>query len=181
MRDTTGMASRSDYRLWASQRSRGHGGRGHSAAGRGYLLSIWLQRAFAMVTMTLTAIGTGMIYWWAFDIIPPVQVAEAKPVQELFRYGEPIAIEQHLSVSRKCQGIVSRAVVDGAGFVYPLLLATDPIIEQGENRVRVEFKLPEILGPGVYRYREVARWRCNPLSDIDQVLVDVPFTVVRWR
>lgn len=179
MRDTTGVVPRQDYRLWARHRSGGHGGRSHLAACGIGVVSIWLQRAFALLTLALTAVGTGMLYVWAFDTSPPVEVSEAKPVQELFRYGEPIAIEQHLTVDRKCQGIVSRAVVDGAGFVYPLLLATDPIIQTGDNRVRVEFKLPEILGPGKYRYREVAQWRCNPLSDINQVLVDVPFTVVR--
>lgn len=144
-------------------------------------LVCWLQRAFAVITVMLCAVGVGMIYWWTFDTYPPVNVVEARPVQELFKYGEPIAVEQHLDVRRKCQGIVSRAVVDGAGFIYPLLLATDPVIEVGDIKVRVEFNLPEILGPGAYRYREVARWRCNPLADIDQVLLDVPFTVVRWR
>lgn len=143
-------------------------------------IALSLQRAFAILTLAMTAAGTAMLYVWAFDLRPPVQMIEARPVQELFRFGEPIAVQQHLDVSRKCQGIVSRSVVDGAGFVYPLLLATDPTIEIGENRVRVEFQLPSMLGPGKYRYREVARWRCNPLTDIDQVLVDVPFTVVQW-
>lgn len=144
-------------------------------------LSCWLQRAFAGVTLTASAVGVGMIYWWVFDLRPPVTVIEAKPVQELFRYGEVIAVEQHLEVRRKCQGTVSRSVVDGAGFYYPLLLASDPSIEVGDQKVRVEFALPEILGPGKYRYREVARWSCNPLGEIDQVLMDVPFVVVRWR
>ena len=141
----------------------------------------WLQRVFAVVTVALTAAGVALVYWWAFDTRAPLTVLEARPIQELFRYGEPIAVEEHLDVRRKCQGIVSRAVVDGAGFVYPLLLAVDPAIELGVSRVRVEFRLPDILGPGNYRYREVAHWRCNPLSDVEQVMIDVPFTVVTWR
>lgn len=140
----------------------------------------WAQRIFAVVTLTLTAAGVGLIYWWVLDVRTPVTVLDARPVAELFRSGEPVAVEQHLDVRRKCRGVVSRAVVDGAGFLYPLLLAVDPAIEMGVNRVRVEFRLPEMLGPGHYRYREVARWRCNPLTDIDQVLLDVPFTVVSW-
>lgn len=144
-------------------------------------LSGWVSRIFAAVTLTLTAAGVGLIYWWAFDTRPPLTVLEARPIQGLFRYGEPIAVEEHLDVRRKCPGIVSRAVVDGAGFVYPLLLAVDPATEVGLNRVRVEFRLPDILGPGNYRYREVAHWRCNPLGEVEQVLLDVPFTVVSWK
>lgn len=139
-----------------------------------------LHRAFAALTLVLTAIGVAMIYWWVLDTRPPIEVINAKAVQQLFRYGEPIAIEKQINVERKCQGIIFRSVVDGAGFAYPLLLSVEPLIEIGETRVRVEFRLPEILGPGEYRYREVARWRCNPLTDIDQTLLDVPFTVVRW-
>ena len=142
---------------------------------------VWMQRVFAWVTLAMTAAGTALIYWWVLDVRVPVEVVEARAVQELFRYGEPIAIEQTLDVRRRCQGVVSRAIVDGAGIAYPLLLATDPAVAPDTHRVRVEFSLPEILGPGHYRYREVARWRCNPLTDIDQVLVDVPFTVVQWK
>lgn len=181
MRNPPGMVAGADYRVWARQRGGGYGGRRDLEAGADVNWGRWCQRAFAVVTVTLCAVGVGMIYWWVLDVRPPLQVMDARPVQELFRYGEPIAVEQHLEVRRNCQGIVSRAVVDGAGFVYPLLLATDPVLDVGDSRVRVEFKLPEILGPGHYRYREVARWRCNPLTDIDQVLMDVPFTVVQWR
>jgi hypothetical protein len=123
-----------------------------------------------------------MIYWWAFfDSALPITVVEAQAVQRLFRYGEPIAVEELLDVHRVCPGTVSRAVVDGAGIAYPLLLAPDPLIGEDTKRIRIEFRLPSILGPGNYRYREVAHWRCNAISDLDQVLVDVPFTVVRWQ
>lgn len=181
MRNAAGVATGESHRIWPRQRGGAYSISSNTKSGNDRVMFLCkLQRVFAATTLALTTLGVVMIYWWVLDTRPPIEIIDTKPIQQLFRYGEPIAIEKHITVRRQCPGIISRAVVDDAGFVYPLLLSVDPAIEVGESRVRVEFKLPEVLGPGDYRYREVARWRCNPLTDIDQVLLDVPFTVVRW-
>lgn len=181
MRNTAGVAAGEGHRIWPRQRGGAYGsGSSVKDSGDRMMLLCRLQRVFAAATLALTTIGVVMIYWWVWDTRPPIEIIDTKPIQQLFRYREPIVIEKHIAVRRQCQGVISRSVVDNEGFAYPLLLSVDPIVNVGETRVRVEFKLPEILGPGNYRYREVARWRCNPLTDIDQVLLDVPFTVVRW-
>lgn len=130
--------------------------------------------------LSACAVAVGLLYYWMFfDVTQPVEVVSAQPLEPAFPVGEPIVIDERIVVRRHCPGAVNRYIVDGASIAYPILLPNDPLLGTASDRLRIEFQMPQHLGPGRYRYRSEAVWQCNPLRIIRQPIVDVPFMVVK--
>lgn len=133
---------------------------------------------FVGVCLAVFASAVALLYFWMFDSRVPVEVRAGYPIKPAFVLGEPIVIEERLVIHRRCPGNVSRTIVDGANIAYPVLLPSDPLLGAVSERLRIEFRMPQHLGPGRYRYRAEAIWQCNPMRSIRQAVVDVPFVVV---
>lgn len=136
-----------------------------------------IVNALVFSILSVFALAVAVIFFWLFDSRTVVEVHSAYPIKESFALGEPIVIEERLEVKRQCQGSVSRSIVDESNIAYPVRLPSDPLLGAPSERVRIEFQMPRILGPGTYRYVSDALWSCNPLRPISQGIADVKFVV----
>lgn len=133
---------------------------------------------FVGICLAVFASAVALIYFWILDSRVPIEVRAAYPLKPAFVQGEPIVIEEQLVIHRHCPGTVSRTIIDGANIAYPVLLPSDPLLGAPSDRLRIEFRMPQHLGPGRYRYRAEAVWQCNPMRAIRQLVAEVPFVVV---
>lgn len=127
----------------------------------------WINKYIVKIAGVSLTLFVAMILFWQFYPYNPVDFQEDHLKSERLEYkaGETVTLTAHfIKYNREAPVFIARWFENSVVVALP---AATILASQGENRIKINYKIPDFFETGIYHVCEVAQYRVNPIRTVE--------------